>query len=276
MKQINHLLCGHNPEEIIISGSKARCSLCKSFWDLDYCNHDFHYDSNYPEIRHHFDEGVGNLKVKTLKSWLKKSSISTSNLIICEVGFGGGACLKYLTENSRKTYGIELLDANLTHAKNIGIENVYDFFNLPTQFKDKIDLWIFQDSFEHILTPRDFVCWMGKNSSLNARILLVLPRAASLSEKLLGKFWLHKVEDHQFHWSLKGIIGFFKDYGFNLLFRFYPLKYISILTVISHIFVKFRFKFLLDLKFSKLSMISFPFNFGEMAILLERYNIDEA
>lgn len=271
MKPINNVLCGHDPEKIIINGYRARCNLCKSFWDMDNFDYDFHYDSKYSEMRDHFDEEAGKLKVKTLKNWLKKSNISLSNMAVCEVGFGGGACLKYLTENSRKTYGIEVIDANINHVKSMGIKNVYNFFNLPEYFEDKINLWIFRDSFKHILTPRDFVSWMVKNCSINANILLVAPKAGSLSERLLGKLWPHKLRDHRFHWSRKGILSFFDDFGFRLLSKFYPLKYISILVVILHISVKFNFRFLSTQKFSRLHLINFPFNFGEMGILLERY-----
>ncbi|MBI4847182.1 MAG: methyltransferase domain-containing protein [Nitrospirae bacterium] len=269
-KDINHLPCGHDPDGIEVKGYRARCISCGSFWDIDYFGDDFLYDSEYPEARHHFDEAIGRLKVKTLRRWLSSNAVSTSGLAVCEVGFGGGTCLKYLAENSSAVYGIEVVDANLDHARSIGIRNVYKFTELPEKLSDKIDLWIFQDSFEHITKPRDFVPWMVSNSSDDAKILLVSPEAGSMSERILGRFWPHKLEDHRFHWSQKGVVGFFDTFGFRFLNNFYPLKYISMNTVISHILFKFRLRPLSNIKFPAGDMLSFPFNFGEMGLLLQR------
>ena len=96
--------------------------------------------------------------------------------------------------------------------------------------------------------------------------------AGGLSEKLVGRMWIHKLPDHKFYWSRLGLETIFGKFGFVVKRSFCPLKYISPLTVLSHLGHKFcsgterRVDGLL-LKKMRLQVL---FNFGEHGLLFER------
>jgi hypothetical protein len=191
---------------------------------------------------------------------------------VCEVGFGGAHCLRYLHTHAAWAGGIEVVEANFQQALQLGIpkENLFDGTKLPQTLSQPIDLWIFQDSFEHLPGPSTFLSWLTTNSSPKAAILLVAPRAGSLSERALGRFWPHKLPDHTFHWSIKGLGEFLERYGFVCERRFYPLKYVSLSMLVKHIAHKLGCKSLAAKIEQLLPSKRFLFNFGEMGLLLTR------
>lgn len=248
---------------------RAICGECQSFWDLDSLQQSFTYDEQYPERRHHFNDTVGMQKVRTLRHWLKRVAVDLRNLVVCEVGFGGAHCLVHLTNESKIAFGIEAMDANITHAQELGLSggNLFLAQALPDKLPRPVDLWIFQDSFEHIPDPGPFVTWMLASSAARAGIFLVAPCANSVSQILMGDLWPHRLPDHQFHWSQKGLKQFLSKRQFFPVVEFFPLKFISFRTVLDHIAHKLG-------RSPSQSRIAerlvFPFNFGEMGFLFER------
>lgn len=259
------MLCGH--EKVIYRKRKAECSDCGSFWDTRFIDDDVTYDASYPALRGHFESSVGDLKIKTLKRWLLKAKMSLDGKVVCEVGFGGGYCLKYISETAAISYGIEISDENLAHAADLGIEreNLYNFNFLPPSLPYKVDVWIFQDSFEHLLDPNKFVSWASAQSSQSAEFLIVLPEAGSFSEKIMGNFWPHRISDHQFYWSRNGIINFLEKMSIFNTLTFNPTKYISTKTIFYHFCHQFkinnsnRFELLIP-------SFNLSFNIGELGM----------
>jgi hypothetical protein len=261
-------LCGHPPDSSFLKAHKKVCGLCGSFWDLESLTNETEYRKDYSSSRFHYDNAVGIIKVKTLQRWLTSLSIDVSELVVCEVGFGGGWTLRYFHEHARSAYGIELLRSNLDFAAEIGIpvQRLFQFKMLPDTLPEKVDLWIFQDSFEHIDEPSKFLAWALANSD-HPRTLLVAPRADSLSERILGRYWPHKVDDHKFHWSKPGIIEFFEHHNMKLKNEFFPTKYVSLKTIFAHIGHKFNWP-LFGILAERIGFtFAIPFNFGEMGLL---------
>lgn len=270
LQDIQPLLCGHGLPARSARGFKAVCPACGSFWDTDYLGQDFTYDESYPRKRGHFSPRIGALKVRTLKRWLAKTRTETDGLRVCEVGFGGAYCLAELAARARSVVGIEAGAAALEHANWLGIRaTLLDAERLPDRLAEPIDLWIFQDSFEHIPDPKGFVSWLADNSSEVSRVLLVAPQAGSLSDRLLGRAWPHKIVDHRFHWSKAGIIEFWSHFGFQLVDEFRPLKYVSPRMAIAHLAHKFGFE-ASDQAPALGDRLAIPFNFGEMGLLFRR------
>jgi SAM-dependent methyltransferase len=261
-------LCGHDQPLKYSKRHKAQCPVCGSFWDLDALNSKAVYDKAYPELRSHFAPLIGQIKVKTLQSWLSRNHLDLKTLRVCETGFGGGHCLKFIQDNSKAAYGIEAVQENIENAARLGVrtERLFDARNLPETLSEKIDLWVFQDSFEHIPDPAAFVAWLNRNSSTAALILLVAPDAGSLSEKLLGNLWPHKLPDHHFHWTRKGIEEFFLSHGFELERSFYPTKVISPVMVAAHLNIKNTMK-TVQRALLLLPELRLKFNIGEMGLL---------
>jgi hypothetical protein len=178
--------------------------------------------------------------------------------------------LSLLSKASSVCYGIEAVDANLANAESFGVprKNLFHVNRLPEELPKKVDVWFFLDSFEHIPHPGTFLTWMSKNTAPNARVVLVAPEAGSISDRLLGKLWPHKLEDHVFHWSRKGICSFFDSYGFHFVRKFFPKKYVSTDMICDHINHKIK-----STSFGKAKKIvpnvTIPFNIGEMGIMFE-------
>jgi len=239
--------------------------------DLESCSRPFAYDDTYPERRGHFDPLIGAQKVETLKHWLSQGGLQLDRHVVCEIGFGSGFCLRYLQDNARNAFGVEQIPANLAHALTLGVRetNLYGFHERPEVLPEAISLWLFQDSFEHILDIRRFLQWVLRNSSRDALLLVVAPDAGSLSRKLLGRFWPHKLADHQFHWSRVGIRELFEGIGFSPLLEIQPAKRVSETVVLNHLGVKFgpRLRLVLRSLFPKFTVW---FNVGEFGLLFQR------
>ena len=264
------LLCEHSVSAAIRRGHRLTCSVCGSFWDMESRAIEVVYDADYPAKRGHYDPRVGLLKVRSLKQWLCATGLSLSGKHVCEVGFGGGSCLSFLAEQARKVSGIEANQSTIDRARESGsAAELLLVQALPAALADPVDIWLFQDSFEHIPEPSLFVEWMLANSSVGAEILIVLPRADSLSQRLMGRFWPHKLPDHQFHWSRPGLIEFMARRGFVVQHRFFPIKFASPQMVLAHLVHKMggsdRMREVLAG-----ARFAFPLNFGETGLLLRR------
>lgn len=252
-----------------MSGFRAVCDECGSFWDLESLAATVAYDESYPAQRGHFDPRVGALKVRTLDRWLHAAGVSLAGKTVCEVGFGGGTCLPYLAEHAGHVIGLEVNDAAIERVRATGVRaELLQVVPLPALSRS-VDVWLFQDSFEHIPDPGTFTNWLAANSSPNAQILLVAPRGDSLSRRAMGRFWPHKLPDHQFHWSDAGLIDFMARRGFSVRRRFFPLKFASPEMVLAHFLHKLG---VADGLRRRLSGASFalPINFGEHGLVFER------
>jgi len=250
---------------------KGQCPACGSFWDVSALDAGLLYDVTYPVLRSHYNAKVGENKVRTLKSWLDKLGIDFSQLTVCEVGFGGGHCLKFLSDNSRKAFGIETINENIAHAISLGIsrESLFSAQALPAEIPGKVDLWVFSDSFEHLPDPDTFISWVSGNSSRQARLLIIAPEAGSLSDRMLGRLWPHRLHDHRFHWSREGLVHFLSIRNFDLAASFSPAKYVSLITITSHLLQKLGTPGWVAERLNApiLATFRFRFNFGEMGML---------
>lgn len=264
------LLCEHPLTSATRQSFRLVCGECGSFWDLESREKEVAYDAAYPAKRGHFDPRVGALKVRSLKRWLRASGVQLASKHVCEVGFGGGTCLPFLTQNARRVSGIEANASAIDRVREAGsTAELLLVDTLPQRLADPIDLWLFQDSFEHIPEPAGFVDWMVANSSPHAEILIVLPRADSMSQRLLGRFWPHKLPDHQFHWSRAGLVELMARRGFAVSKEFFPIKFASPQMVLAHLVHKAGGS---DRAREWLAgtRLAFPLNFGEMGLLLQR------
>ncbi len=230
---------------------------------------EFAYDASYPQRRGHGSATVGQLKVRSLKRWIAELGLNLSGLRVCEVGFGAGWTLAYLRGQARKVYGAEAISENNQSAISLGLEPscLFDATRLPHSLPESIDLWLYQDSFEHILDPSAHLEWVARNSSAGALALLVLPEAGSLSEKMLGGWWPHRIADHAFHWSRPGLENIWGQFGFGIIRRFHPVKCVTIGMMAAHTAHRLRFGLRPSLAGRGPSLW---FNIGEQGLLLRR------
>jgi hypothetical protein len=261
--------CGHGRQELRPDGYRMRCGRCRSFWDREFAERPFRYDAAYPEARGHFDAATGQLKVRSLERWLAAAAIDPAGRVVCEVGFGGGHCLRYLADRSAQAFGIERVAENLEQARRLGVAGVVPFEE-RCRLPRAVDLWVFLDSFEHLCDPADFVAWLARRSSRDALLLVVAPEAGSLSERLLGRLWPHRIPDHAFHWSRRGLCEFLGGHGFKLWREFHPGKYVSCATVVSHLAHKFPRLGRLRAGAEAFARLTLFLNVGEMGLVFRR------
>lgn len=227
------------------------------------------YDNDYPAARGHHDPAVGQCKVRTLERWLAELGLAAAGSVVCEIGFGGAACLAALQAKGATVFGLEPVPANRAHAESLGIPgaHLFDADPLPTLPRQP-DLWLLQDSFEHVPDPNALARWMANKSAPGARALLVAPNAESISRKLMGPFWLHEVPDHSVHYSPAGVASIFGRAGFRIVREFRPVKLVSLGMAWSHLRVLAHAP-----TAAREGGVTGPqiwFNFGEMGLLLER------
>ena len=263
-------LCGHASAGLRADGYRLRCGACGSFFDLDSAALEFRYDASYPVLRSHFDPEVGAMKVRSLERWLRAANVDPTGSVVCEVGFGGAYCLRWLAQRATQVFGIETVEANLAHARSLGLANLIAFEACRDPLPRPVDLWLFLDSFEHLPDPDRFVSWLAASSAARARVLLVAPEADSPSERLLGRLWPHRLPDHRFHWSRDGIEALYRSHGFRRVSEFAPTKYVSGAMVVNHLVRTLPVLRPLSGTARLVGGLRMRFNLGEMGLLLER------
>jgi SAM-dependent methyltransferase len=257
--------------EIALPDSRSRwlrCPACATLLRADPVPATV-YGDDYPVARGHHDPTVGRCKVRTLERWLAELGSAVAGRTVCEIGFGGAACLAALQAAGATVLGLEPVPANRAHAQSLGIPSahVFDADPLPA-LPHKPDLWLLQDSFEHVPDPNALVHWMARESSPDARALLVAPDAESLSRKLMGRFWLHEVPDHHVHYSRAGVATIFARAGFRVVRAFRPVKLVSLAMAGDHLRVLAGAPAAARENGRESARVWF--NFGEMGLLLER------
>lgn len=262
-------LCEHPQDRLVHSTYRAQCSVCGSYWDLESLAATVAYDESYPAERGHFDPRVGALKVRTLDHWVRAGQVTLDGKTVCEVGFGGGTCLPYLAARAAHVIGLEVNQSAIDRVRLAGVRAELLRVDPLPRLAHQVDLWLFQDSFEHIPDPATFADWMRVHSSASAEILLVAPRGDSLSRRLMGRFWPHKLPDHQFHWSHAGLAEFFARRGFAVRRSFFPLKFASPQMVLAHFLHKLGVGESLRRRLAGASF-ALPINFGEHGLVFER------
>jgi len=247
----------------------VRCPTCGSLVRTKP-THPETYDDDYPVARGHHDIENGRCKAQTLERWLAELGLDVAGRTVCEIGFGGAACLAALQARGATVLGVEPVPANRAHAEKLGIPraHLFDADPLP-QLPHKPDLWLLQDSFEHVPDPNALVRWMANESAATTtRALLVAPDAGAPSRALMGPFWIHNVPDHRVHYSRAGVASIFSRAGFRVVRRFHPLKLISPAMVWSH--ARILVGSPAPVRSSRRAGPCIWFNLGEMGLLLER------
>lgn len=272
--------CEHPISAAVKSNDQLVCGICGSFFDLTALTQDVIYNPEYARSRHHNDPRVLALKKRGIREWLDLTGLTHWPLEgkhVMEFGYSAGAGLSVFNELGAIASGIEGYDA----AQNLSpdLQTKCHLFTAPgpedlrkITLLNKIDLWVFFDAFEHLDRHEQYVSWINMHSKDGAYCLLVLPQADSLSQKLLGKYWPHKIPDHKFHWSSTGLVEFMSKRDWRLKQRFFPVKYISPLMAWKHIEMLLR---RLGIGYTCstanwMNGFSVPFNLGEMGLLFKR------
>lgn len=270
--------CGHvrDADELRRRGTTAVCPACGSFWDLESLAADVAYDADYCASRLHGEARTGEFKFRSLARWLSALQIDLAGRVVCEVGFGGGFVLRGVERRGGVACGIEANPAALASARRLGVpaERLHAADRLPARLEPAADLWLFLDSFEHVPEPAALLAFMARSSRPDALALVVAPDAGSLSARWLGGAWPHRLRDHTFHWSRRGIVELWGRHGWALRRSFVPRKLVSPAMLAAHALLLFGVG---DARAQRalrglapLQRLAVPFNVGEFGLLFER------
>jgi len=274
-REIPAPLCGHTESGSALEsrGRTAVCPVCRSFWDLDSLAAEVRYDAAYCQQRQHADERTGELKFRSLARWLDAERIDVAGRVVCEVGFGGGHVLRGVAARGAKVSGIEASPAAREAARALGLaaDRLHAAERLPERLEPAVDVWLFLDSFELLPQPAEFLAWLARSSSPQALALVVAPDAASPSARWLGRAWPHRLADHPFHWSRRGLAELWGRRGWALRSAFSPTKLVSPAMLLAHALLK------LDVRpgvaegvlarTGRLGRFALPFNIGELGLV---------
>jgi hypothetical protein len=133
-----------------------------------------------------------------------------------------------------------------------------------------VELWLFLDSFEHLPEPERFLAWLTGCSAQRTDVLVVAPEAGSASERWLGTLWPHRLPDHRFHWSRRGLEEHFAAHGFRPVADFRPTKSVSAAMIAAHLAQRFPALRPLARAARPLGRLRVDFNLGEMGLVLRR------
>lgn len=262
----------HPGETSVVRGYRALCPLCASYWDLESCEQSVAYRDGYPSRHLHYDQRIGQLKVATLERWFASLGLDPRVHVICEIGFGGGFCLAALQRQARQIFGVEAVPADLAHAADLGVPaaNLFLFDQRPTRLPGSVSLWLFQDSFEHVLDLDSFMPWVMANSSDEALALVVSPDGTSWSRRLMRRYWPHKLPEHLFHWSPAGLMALWGRFGFEKKRRFPTTKRLSTDQLANHLLLTSSLQWAGSLVKTIVPRLECSFNIGEMGLLFQR------
>jgi 2-polyprenyl-3-methyl-5-hydroxy-6-metoxy-1,4-benzoquinol methylase len=259
------------PNSVIRESAWRRvCTTCGSWEDLAHPV--FQYDDSYPAQRFHFEAPVAMAKVRSVERCLERTHINLEGKIVCEVGFGSGHVLSTLARTARAAYGIEAVEANIRNAVALGLpeDHLYLADQLPADLPERIGLWCFFDSFEHLPQPEEFMTWVSRNSAPGALIVVVAPDGASPSARVLRRLWPHRLPDHRFHWSTGGLKNLMGRFNFGIQQIFPPMKYVTVATLLSHACRWGGFTLPNKILRSQVGMCSVVFNMGELGMVFRK------
>jgi SAM-dependent methyltransferase len=243
---------------------RFHCTACGTIWLPQ--RRSFEYADSYPADRAHFDTAVAHCKQVTLQAWLRRLGTTLAGKRVLEIGFGGGATLDWMQDQSATVFGQEPVAANRVEAIRRGIP--YD--RVGADLRDfsghAFDLVLYLDSFEHVLEPRSHLAALNELVAPGSRALLVLPVADCLSRHLLRRWWPHDIPDHWVFYSTPGLNALWREFGWRPVARFFPWKYLSARTIALH----YKMKTGRLPPLGPLAELAVWLNFGERGLIFEK------
>lgn len=187
------------------------------------------------------------------------------NVSLLDVGCGLGVFLELAKKAGvKKVMGVEISNFAIKECKKKGL-SVYRKFP-----KGNFDIVTLQDSIEHFTNPIDELQKVYKVLKPGGLLLVITPDTASLSKKVLGRFWFHwKKDEHLSYFNPKNIRIFLEKNGFEII-KIQPAKqYLTLRYVLER--AKSRlpqsiWKTVMMLTNSKIFNLVFPVTIGEMEV----------
>ena len=213
----------------------STCSRCHTIWQPTGASFE-NYGEEYFEKRGHNSStsGIVAAKILTFEGFWRKAGAPPNSKVL-EVGCATGLGLVAGRSKGWKMTGLDVADSASEHAKERGFPPgtvVKSLSEIDGCFFSAVG---FFDALEHIPNPAGFLIELGKYLLPTARVVVVLPRADTLSRRILGAWWPHYLPDHWVHFSREGIRQLAERTGYSLESCFRPHKKVTPFTLVRHL-----------------------------------------
>ncbi len=244
------------------TGELNRCARCGSLWRSEgpvYSDYGMSYFSN----RGHLGEkaSVRAAKIKSFRGFWKRASVPPSSKAL-EIGCATGWGLVAGRELGMQMHGLDVAAESDRLAMERGFPPGTVVQHLEQLETLRFPVVGFFDALEHIPEPEQFLEKLKHYLAPEACLIVVLPRADSLSRYCLGSMWPHFLPDHWLHFSARGFEIFAGRCGFDLAKTFFPLKWVTPFTLFRHLSLHS------GIELAAPSFPIFPFNIGECGYVL--------
>lgn len=136
---------------------------------------------------------------------------------LLDVGCALGFLVELATEQGFEAYGLDRNpDAVARARERLGdrvIEGRLEEANFPGLEFDAVTL---VDVFEHVPEPGALLDAVAGRLAPGGVLAAVLPNAASLMRRVLGRRWPHYAPEHLYHWSPRSLRVFLARHGFEV------------------------------------------------------------
>lgn len=179
-----------------------------------------------------FDKAYQFVKNIALKKKLKLiNSFNFQQKTILDVGAGTGDFLKFCKENQWKVTGIEPSEKARNIADKKGVLLLEKLEYISNQKFDVITLW---HVLEHVKDLENYIITLNQLLEENGKLIIAVPNFRSYDANYYKEFWAaFDVPRHLWHFSKKGIVSVFSQFGFELE-KTRPMKfdsyYVSLLS----------------------------------------------
>lgn len=190
-----------------------------------------------------FDEVYQSVKNIALKNKFKLiNSFNFQQKTILDVGAGTGGFLKFCKEHYWEVTGVEPSEKarNIADKKEVLLHEKLD--QIYNQKFNVITLW---HVLEHVKDLESYIKTLHQLLEENGKLLIAVPNFRSYDANYYKEFWAaFDVPRHLWHFSQKGIVSIFTQFGFELE-KIRPMKFDSYyVSMLSEKYKKSKFQFL--------------------------------
>jgi 2-polyprenyl-3-methyl-5-hydroxy-6-metoxy-1,4-benzoquinol methylase len=165
-----------------------------------------------------------------------------SRLLDC--GAGTGFLVDLAKHRGLDAYAVELSDYGAEQCRAIvGADHVFRGELTESTFaanlEDRYDIITMIDVIEHVRDPRATLRWANSHLSPGGTLVIVTPKAGSLSHWLMGKRWAHYKVEHLWYFAPESIRRLLLECGFSVkrmrsTFKYLSLEYIRNISLAYH------------------------------------------
>jgi 2-polyprenyl-3-methyl-5-hydroxy-6-metoxy-1,4-benzoquinol methylase len=227
------------------------------------------------------NEAVKRMKIDTFDLRLDLIQQYKRNGRILDVGCATGFFLEAAKSRYFDPYGVEFSSYSSEIAKNkFGDNHIFHGILEESNFPDKFfDVIAMSDLIEHVRDPREILKKAKNLLKDDGAIMIMTPDCGSLTNKIMGKKWVHYKHEHVYYFNKNSMNLLAKKIGFKLIHyerarKSMNLRYFHTqFSVYPHWLLTPLVKLLYSISSEKLRNNNFEITMGEMVVILKKADL---